>query len=371
MNIHKLEIKGFKSIAHIKLGNTSPFLVLAGANGSGKSNLVDALAFLGAVIKRGVVQAVREFGGFNQIHCFKFRKEQRTTMSFTLEIDINSVHYHYDLTIRSLENLPEIQESLKVNGSILIDRKNSSEPQVQLGDREGLQKLTSYPKEMSAMMLLSDTALYRFLTNICVFRIDPFAAKEPDNAAADATALDPNGKNIATMLSVLEKDDDFREQVLEWIELIVPGMENVKTEKQRLDASTVITFKEEGTKARFPASLISDGTIYALCILTAILSRAREYGITIIEEPERGIHPKAIAELVQLMRENASTQHPVFITTHSESVVRSSEVEELYFVSKKDGKTQIQSAKTSGIDKKKIALDTAWLTNLFDGGLPW
>ncbi len=71
------------------------------------------------------------------------------------------------------------------------------------------------------------------------------------------------------------------------------------------------------------------------------------------------------------MRENASTQHPVFITTHSESVVRSSEVEELYFVSKKEGKTQIQSAKTSGIDKKKIALDTAWLTNLFDGGLPW
>ncbi|MAZ66825.1 MAG: ABC transporter ATP-binding protein [Kangiellaceae bacterium] len=371
MNIHKLEIKGFKSIAHIEFGNTSPFLVLAGANGSGKSNLVDALVFLGAVIKRGAVQAVREFGGFSQIHCFKYRKEQRTTMTFNLEIDIDGVHYDYSLKIRSLDFEPEISESLKVDEVSHIDRKSANELQIRLGDSASLQKLPNYTKEMSALMLLSDKPLYRFLTNIRVFRIDPFAAKEPDTSAADATALDPNGKNIATMLSELEKDDEFREQVLEWIELIVPGMEHVKTEKQRLDASTVITFKEEGTKARFPASLISDGTIYALCILTAVLSRARKDGITIIEEPERGIHPKAIAELVQLMRENASTKHPVFITTHSESVVRSLEVEELYFVSKEDGKTQINSAKNSGVDKEKIALDTAWLTNLFDGGLPW
>ena len=81
--------------------------------------------------------------------------------------------------------------------------------------------------------------------------------------------------------------------------------------------------------------------------------------MTIIEEPERGIHPKAIAELVQLMRDNATTQHPVFITTHSESVVRSLEIEELHFVSKKEGKTQLHGAKGSGVDKYKIALDTA------------
>ena len=49
MNIQKLEIKGFKSIAHVSLENISPFLVFAGANGAGKSNLVDALVFLGAV----------------------------------------------------------------------------------------------------------------------------------------------------------------------------------------------------------------------------------------------------------------------------------------------------------------------------------
>ncbi|NWE37728.1 AAA family ATPase, partial [Pseudomonas gingeri] len=121
-----------------------------------------------------------------------------------------------------------------------------------------------------------------------VYRIDPIAAKEPDNSTADATMLDSHGRNVATMLSILENDKHFRTQVLEWIELIVPGMENVSTEKQRLDSTTVITFKEEGTRTHFPARLISDGTIYALCIMTAVLSRTSQAGLTIIEEPERG-----------------------------------------------------------------------------------
>ncbi len=41
-----LIIKGFKSIADLSLMNSPPFIVFAGANGAGKSNITDALAFL-------------------------------------------------------------------------------------------------------------------------------------------------------------------------------------------------------------------------------------------------------------------------------------------------------------------------------------
>ena len=117
--------------------------------------------------------------------------------------------------------------------------------------------------------------------------------------------------------------------------------------------------------------MVSDGTIYALCLLVAVLTRVKQPGITIIEEPERGLHPKAIGELIDFIREHASTHHPIILTTHSESVVRSLELEELYFVSKSQGKTQIKDVRKSGVDKNKIPLDTAWLTNLLGGGLPW
>lgn len=371
MKIHRLEVKGFKSIAHLMLEDTSPFLVFAGANGAGKSNLVDALAFFGLVVKQGVKQALQHFGGFEQIHCFKAPESEQNSMLFALNISIESKRYEYELVLNALDVSPELIEKLIVDGKVIINRQPAKGTEVVLGENMPLQHLPDYSPELSALTLLSKNPLYQFLTNIRVFRIDPFAAKEPDSPSIDKTALDAQGKNVASMLSKLEKNEEFTEQVLEWLELIVPGMESIATEKQRLDSSTLLTFKEQGTAARFPAKLISDGTIYALCILTAVLSRAQSSGITIIEEPERGIHPKAIGELIQLMRDNSNTTHPIFITTHSESVVRNLELDELYFVSKINGRSVLKSASEAGIDKRKIPLDTAWLTNLFDGGLPW
>ncbi|QXI31149.1 AAA family ATPase [Pseudomonas vanderleydeniana] len=371
MNIKKLHIKGFKSLADFQLKDVSPFLVFAGANGSGKSNIADALSFMGAVVKFGASQARTQFGGFSQIHCYKYRKELRTSISFSMEVELDGSVHDYSLTIRSLDKKPQLSETLKVDGKLLIDRRPGADLKVQMGESTGLQSLPDYPQDLAALMLLGQSPLRAFLTNTKVFRIDPMAAKEPDSSTTDTTELDTQGKNVASMLTVLEKDPDFRDQVLEWMELIVPGMESLSTEKQRLDGSTVITFKESGTKTRFPAKLVSDGTIYVLCILTAVLSRTSKTGITIIEEPERGIHPKAIGELVQLMRDSASVKHPIFLTTHSESIVRNLETPELYFVSKQDGKTRTQAASKAGVKKEQIPLDTAWLTNLFDGGLPW
>lgn len=371
MNIESITIKGFKSVTSLTLEGLSPFTALAGSNGAGKSNITDALAFFGAVVKRGAATAIRDFGGFQQIHCFKYRKEKRTSLSFEIKIEIDNEKFDYSLKLIDIDKVPQVIESLKIDGELCIDRRQNGETRLTLSGYSPLTPLLQYPQDMTALMLFSNSSLYKFLTNIRVFRIDPIAAKEPDSSTADATMLDSHGRNVATMLSVLEKDEAFRTQVLEWIELIVPGLENVSTEKQRLDSATVITFKEEGTRTHFPARLISDGTIYALCIMTAVLSRTAQAGLTIIEEPERGIHPKAIGGLVTLMRDNATVEHPVFITTHSESVVRNLNPEELWLVNKTEGRTGVKCAAESGVDKKQIPLDTAWLTNMLNGGLPW
>jgi predicted ATPase len=232
--------------------------------------------------------------------------------------------------------------------------------------------IEKFPPDMSGLLFTQgEFPLYDYLTNVEVFRFDPLGAKEPDGSSADTTALHPNGHNVATMLATLEKDDDFRTQVMEWMNLLVPGMEQVRAEPDRLSGGTVIKFKEEGTKAHFPANLISDGTIYALCIMTAVLSRAKKHGITLIEEPERGLHPKGIEALVDLMRQNANIEHPVFVTTHSESLVRASKVSELWLVNKLEGKTVAKNAAQSSSALDGLNLDTAWLMNMFDGGLPW
>lgn len=119
--------------------------------------------------------------------------------------------------------------------------------------------------------------------------------------------------------------------------------------------------------------MISDGAIHALCLLVAALD-ALDYGITLIEEPERGLHPKATREIIGLMRQQASPERPIWLTTHSESVARASRLEELVLVDKMDGRTRMKSTDSANLtpdDLAPLTLDEAWLSNLFGGGIPW
>jgi predicted ATPase len=371
VNIDHIEIAGFKSVARLRLENLQPYSVFAGPNGSGKSNLMDALAFVSDIIELGAAKAIKHGKGFHQIHCYKLRRNNARTFEFDIQATMQDQKLSYNLKIHDMDKAPVVEERLTADGKTLLSRRKGEAPNL-LKDDGSKVAIDSFPPDMSALMLTQATLpLYRYLTNIKVFRFDPLGAKEPDGSSADGTELDSHGHNVATMLATLEKYEDFRSQVMDWMNLLVPGMEQVRTEPERLSGGTVIKFKEEGTKALFPANLISDGTIYALCIMTAVLSRAGGHGITLIEEPERGLHPKGIEALVDLMRENASPEHPVFVTTHSESLVRASKVDELWLVNKVDGKTVSKNAARSSADLGQLNLDTAWLMNLFDGGLPW
>lgn len=371
MNIDRIRIVGFKSVADITLDQLEPFSVFAGPNGAGKSNLTDALAFVSAVVELGAIKAIRKFNGFSQLHCYKFRKQRARTFEFSIDAVMNGEKLAYSLKIHDMDTTPSLEERLSVAGKMILQRKKGEPAKLRQGADGELVEIPNMPADVSALLFTENIPLYHYLNNIRVFRFDPLGAKEPDASSADTGELDAFGHNVATMLSILEKNPEIREQIIDWMELIVPGMEKLGTEQQRLDGRTVIKFKEAGTKAYFPANLISDGTIYALCIMAAVLSRSRGYGLTLIEEPERGIHPKAIAELVQLMRDNATPEHPVLVTTHSESVVRASRREELWLVNKEDGKTVVKNAARNSGDLEGLNLDTAWLMNLFGGGLPW
>lgn len=366
MNIKQIKISGFKSIADIELNELAPYSVFAGANGSGKSNFFDSLKFISTVISLGATQALRKFNGYGHVHCFK-RKSLARTFSASFDLVLGDQQIQYQLKIHDMDKEPKLQEQLSLDNIVRMSRKDG---EVIFHDVNEEVNHLKFPSDKSALMIV-DHPLCELLGNIVVYRFDPIGAKEPDSSGTDQGELEEYGRNLATMLAGLEKDNDIREQIIEWMELLVPGLEKVATERQKLDASTVIKFKEEGTKANFPANLISDGTIYALCIMTAVLSRSKSLGMTLIEEPERGIHPKAITELVNLMRDNANSEHPIFVTTHNESLIRVSKPNELWLVDKREGKTQIDNTPKNFIAQDGLKLDEAWLMNMFGGGLPW
>ena len=115
MKINYLEIKGFKSIQNVELKDVSPFMVLAGANGTGKSNFVDALAFLSKVIDIGVSKAVSEFGGVKNLIDPKQKNE---IISYRINAEIEEQVYEYEIDIllsksSLLPSLPTVPVSVK------------------------------------------------------------------------------------------------------------------------------------------------------------------------------------------------------------------------------------------------------------------
>ena len=224
MNIKEIRVSGYKSVADVSLKELSPYSVFAGPNGSGKSNFVDALTFVGAVIESGANAAIRRFNGFDQIHCYKFKKDKARRFEFFLAAEIDGINTEYTLHIHSMDTAPQLEETLKTNGILVMERPRGKPPTLHDPiNKELSYELPNYPDEVSALMMMPDRSLYDYLLNIRVFRFDPLGAKTPDESNADASELHPHGHNVATMLATLESKGDSRSQIIDWLELIVPA----------------------------------------------------------------------------------------------------------------------------------------------------
>jgi len=410
--IRYLKISNYRSIDELELHDIPAFAVFAGANGSGKSNFFNALDFMSSVIKFGINIAVKQQVGIDNIHHIKQAKmnlDVDSSLSFTIS---NQHTEEYNLKILEPPlGTPYLRESMSINGveiasrdateyknilfshdfwqflfaNIINGRKPKSKKRNTLQSKEFRQSTEYIARHMASLSenlsLQPDISMFKslyriptvelgiILQNIRLYNIEPRAVKSFDYSTIyDDSELQRYGQNLAAVLRRLEKDDEMRETIIDWLQLIVPQLEIVRTETERLSGSAQLAFKEKGKDKLFPAHLISDGTIYLLCLLVAMLDRPKA-GITLIEEPERGLHPKAIMELVQAFREHATIESPIWLTTHSESVVRMLKDNELWFVDKKDGKTQINPVRN--INELSLNLDEAWLSNALNGGLPW
>src|SRR5947209_1438496 len=78
--LRRVQIRGYKSIAFCDV-TLEPLTILVGRNGSGKSNFVDALAFLRDAMESGVAEAVKRRGGWRSVCC-------RDTSTNTISIDV-------------------------------------------------------------------------------------------------------------------------------------------------------------------------------------------------------------------------------------------------------------------------------------------
>ena len=138
-----------------------------------------------------------------------------------------------------------------------------------------------------------------------------------------------SGNNMPSIVKRFAKDNKLGwQRVITTMSNISPYFANVYSESLRAGKEYLL-FKEVFGGRSIEAWESSDGTLRALAILISI--EAHKNGSTIlIEEPEHGLHPWAVKELVLHIREVVEKRDlQIIFTTHSQQVLENIEKSEL------------------------------------------
>ncbi len=336
MILKQLIIENWKSIVRIELNKLNPFSVYVGANASGKSNIFEALEYI--VMHANQYEVERFFGGPESFVNRKQVGENRI-------LRINLI----------LENFPiELGKTF----SFKNDEVQTTSSQY-IG-------LPSYFRRKDEDLIENRVEYRQFFQNFSKIFIGNHQSEKI--AFEDDSKLSSAGGNLEKVLKRILKDENKRKEIVEWLQLLIPGFENLEVKSEELSGTDSLLIYEKDTDKPFPKSLISDGTYNILALLTAAYQSDKPQFL-LIEEPENGLNPKVVQELVNLFRYRCEDYGDyIWLNTHSQTLVKQLTEKEIIVVEKADGETevkQLSNGKTYG-----LPMDEAWLTNTF-GGIPW
>ena len=159
-----------------------------------------------------------------------------------------------------------------------------------------------------------------------LLQLEPTALRRPDDFASDAR-ISAVGEHIPNTLIRLEKNAQVASQLAE----LIPGVISVTVDSDEVRQQRTVQVVMKGHQ-RYSASSLSDGTLRFLA-LSVLASDPTTTGLTCMEEPENGIHPSRIPEMLKLVRSLSDADfdaddwadrkgiRQVIINTHSPLVV--------------------------------------------------
>jgi len=352
--------------------------VIIGTNGSGKSNLIDAISLLKAA-PTALSVPIRQGGGIydwlwrgandpNPIALMEVITPHAPTSNMDLryQFSFTASNQRFELVDERLENKeahkkpePYFYYRYQNNQPIL----NNAENHQRILKREDVdpeQSILSQRKEPDQYPEL--TWLGKQFEAIRIYWEWNFGRKailrQPQSADAPNDYLASDCSNLGLVLNKLRGNYKVKKRILELMSEFYEGIEDFDI---KVEGGTVQLFLQEG-EFMIPATRLSDGTLRFLCLL-AILCNPNPSPLICIEEPELGIHSDIIPIIAELLRE-ASKVTQIIVTTHSDVLIDAlTDIPESVLVCEKyDGSTQLRRLDANDLKEwlEKYSLGQLW-----------
>ena len=395
MLLKSLHLRDFLSFGRdcmpVELGQLN---VIIGANGSGKSNFIEAIDLMRsapsmsersdtrAAVRDGggvrewiwkgaeddsgaCIDAVLDYPGretdlrymmrFADAGDFRFEiREERVEDATPSGGRNDPIFYYRRVDGKSMLNMNGKQREfengeIEANTSILAQRKDPDHyPELYwLGD--AFEKMRIYRE-------------WSFGRNT-IMRI-------PQMADLPNARLLPDAGNLGLVLNRLRREPEAKERFLKALRKLYDDIHDFDLQ---VEGGAVQVFIQEGKNA-IPAKRLSDGTLRYLCLL-AILCHPDPGPLICIEEPELGMHPDIVVAIADLLIE-ASKNAQLVVTTHSDILVSAlTERPESIIVAEHDvNGTQLERLEADQVEpwlkKYDESLGQHWMRGHI-GGLRW
>ncbi|QJW88353.1 AAA family ATPase [Spirosoma taeanense] len=173
-----------------------------------------------------------------------------------------------------------------------------------------------------------------------IFRPDPSKLIHAAKLSGSNVELAPDGSNLIPFyFSIFNNHEENSVKIQSDLSRCVPEIARFRTPPVEGENMLGLRFFDKH-EASYWASEVSEGVLYFL-ILLCIVNQPNPPRLLLLEEPERGIHPRRIWEVMKLvfaLAEEKGVQ--IIMTTHNEHVVNAfSAIPESVFVFDKDEET--------------------------------
>lgn len=355
--LDKVTIKGFKSIRSVEELEIRPINALIGANGSGKSNFIEALSFLQA-IRAGNLQAyVGRAGGADTLLHFGAKTTNQMTMSVRFQDQRNG----YEITLDATD-ADRLYPSLEY--ALFNDENNPTFPWKALivnimnnYDEAGISDETGTGIPIHVRKFIDSWRIYHFHDT------SSSSPMKRTQDLHDNRSLRPDGSNLAAFLYLLrEKHKTSYKFIRGTVRRIAPFFDDFILEPLALNENKLrLEWKHVGSDDYFDVSSLSDGTLRFIALATLLLQpKDLRPSVILLDEPELGMHPAAIGFLAEMVK-SVSVETQVILATQSPTLVDHFEPQDVLVADRVKGATEF-----TRLDSDKLAV---WLEDYSLGEL--
>jgi predicted ATPase len=378
-SFESINIAGYRRLYSVEIDMRS-LTVVIGANGVGKTSLLEIFSLLAASAKGQLEPKISDLGGLGEIMTRDMADRiaisllmsvpDHAPLNYHLEVSPKGLSYEIALETLTQQNNIHASEPFKHIDSRGLDVKYFSPEDQRLlrpnWEHNPLEtSLSQVPK-----MYQEPENLRKRLSSCTFYGALNVASKSPvrlPQSMRPATLPGSNGEDLVTCLYYLRETDSERFEIIEdTLAAAFPDFERLGFPP--VAAGTLaMTWKDKNFSKPLYMHQLSEGTLRFLWLVT-LLQSPDLTAVTLIDEPEVSLHPELLRLLADLMRE-ASQRTQLIVATHSDRLIRFLQPKEVLVCDAEDGLTTMTWGDYFDLEQwlEDYSLDQIWAMNLIGG----